>query len=153
MGRPTKEYQAFASLVDRLLTVPKEELDRRMGAYKAEADKNPNKRRADTLRECAKALTPLLQREAEQRAEVAALESRLLTAERRESREHERAEAAESTLSVLRQAHEALTPYARHLGFCDSLKPPTRHHEDPAQRGEKLCFCGLAALIEKAEGR
>jgi hypothetical protein len=44
MGRPTKEYQTFTSLVDRLLTVPKEELDRRMVAYKAEADKNPNKR-------------------------------------------------------------------------------------------------------------
>jgi hypothetical protein len=44
MGRPTKEYQAFTSLVDQLLTVPKEELDRRMVAYKAQADKNPNKR-------------------------------------------------------------------------------------------------------------
>ena len=44
MGRPTKEYHAFTSLVDQLLTVPKEELDRRMVAYKAEADKNPNKR-------------------------------------------------------------------------------------------------------------
>ena len=44
MGRPTKEYQAFTSTVDRLLTVSKAELDRRMAAYKAEADKNPNKR-------------------------------------------------------------------------------------------------------------
>jgi len=44
MGRPTKEYQSFTSLVDHLLTVPKEELDRRMAAYKAEADQNPNKR-------------------------------------------------------------------------------------------------------------
>jgi hypothetical protein len=44
MGRPTKEYQAFTSLVDKLLTVPKEELDRRMMAYREEADKNPNKR-------------------------------------------------------------------------------------------------------------
>lgn len=43
MERPTKEYHAFTSLVDQLLTVPKEELDRRMVAYKAEADKNPNK--------------------------------------------------------------------------------------------------------------
>jgi hypothetical protein len=44
MGRQTKEYQAFTSLVDHLLTVPKEELDRRMAAYKVEAEKNPNKR-------------------------------------------------------------------------------------------------------------
>jgi len=44
MPRPTKEYQAFTSLVDRLLTVPKVELDRRIVAYKVEADKNPNKR-------------------------------------------------------------------------------------------------------------
>ena len=43
MSRPTKEYQTFTSLVDKLLTVPKEELDRRMVAYKTEADKNPNK--------------------------------------------------------------------------------------------------------------
>jgi hypothetical protein len=44
MGRPSKEYQAFTSTVDQLLTVPKAELDRRVAAYKAEADKNPNKR-------------------------------------------------------------------------------------------------------------
>ena len=44
MGRQTKEYQAFTSLVEQLLTVPKEELDRRMVAYKEAADKNPNKR-------------------------------------------------------------------------------------------------------------
>ena len=44
MGRPTKEYQAFTSLVDHLLTVPKGELDRRMAVYREEAEKNPNKR-------------------------------------------------------------------------------------------------------------
>ena len=44
MPRHSKEYQAFTSTVDRLLTVSKEELDRRLMAYKAEADKNPNKR-------------------------------------------------------------------------------------------------------------
>jgi hypothetical protein len=44
MGRPSKEYQAFTSLTDKLLTIPKEELDRRMVAYKEEADKNTNKR-------------------------------------------------------------------------------------------------------------
>jgi hypothetical protein len=44
MARPTKEYQAFTSLVDRLLTVPKEEIDRRQAAYLKRAAKNPNKR-------------------------------------------------------------------------------------------------------------
>ena len=39
MARPTKEYQAFTSLVDKLLTVSKDELDRRMVAYKDEASK------------------------------------------------------------------------------------------------------------------
>jgi hypothetical protein len=43
MARTPKEFQAFTSLVDRLLTVPKAELDRRMMAYREEADKNPNK--------------------------------------------------------------------------------------------------------------
>jgi hypothetical protein len=44
MARPPKEYQAFTSLVDKLLTVRKDELDRRMVAYKEKADKNPKKR-------------------------------------------------------------------------------------------------------------
>jgi len=44
MARPTKEYQSFTSLVDQLLTVPKDELDRRMVAYKEKADKTPYKR-------------------------------------------------------------------------------------------------------------
>lgn len=44
MGRQSKEFQAFTATVDRLLTVSKTELDRRMAAYKAEADKNPRKR-------------------------------------------------------------------------------------------------------------
>jgi hypothetical protein len=44
VARPTKEYQSFASLVDRLLTVPKAELDRREAEYKKQAAKNPNKR-------------------------------------------------------------------------------------------------------------
>lgn len=35
---------AFTSLVDRRLTVPKAELDRREAAYKKKAAKNPNKR-------------------------------------------------------------------------------------------------------------
>jgi hypothetical protein len=44
MPRPTKEYQAFTSLVDRLLTVPKETLDKRVEAYQKQAAKNPRKR-------------------------------------------------------------------------------------------------------------
>lgn len=44
MARPTKEFQAFTSLVDRLLTVPKEEVDRRQAEYAKHAAKNPRKR-------------------------------------------------------------------------------------------------------------
>jgi hypothetical protein len=44
MARPSREYQAFTSLVNRLLTVPKAELDRREAEYKKQAAKNPNKR-------------------------------------------------------------------------------------------------------------
>lgn len=44
MPRPPKQFQAFTSLVDRLLTVPKAELDRREAEYKKQAAKNPNKR-------------------------------------------------------------------------------------------------------------
>jgi hypothetical protein len=43
MARQSKEYQAFTSLVDRLLKVPKDELLRREAKYKAEAAKNPRK--------------------------------------------------------------------------------------------------------------
>lgn len=44
MARPTKEYHAFTSLVDRLLTVPKDEILRRVDAEKAASAKNPRKR-------------------------------------------------------------------------------------------------------------
>jgi hypothetical protein len=44
MARPPKEFQAFTSLVDRLLTVPKTELDRREAEYQKQAAKNPRKR-------------------------------------------------------------------------------------------------------------
>lgn len=44
MARPPKEFQAFTSLVDRLLRVPKDEIVRREAAYKAEVAKNPRKR-------------------------------------------------------------------------------------------------------------
>lgn len=41
MARPSKEYQAFRNLTDRLLTVSKEEVDKRVAAYKAEREKTP----------------------------------------------------------------------------------------------------------------
>jgi hypothetical protein len=44
MPRPPKEQQAFTALVDRLLAVPKAEIDRRQAAYLKQAAKNPNKR-------------------------------------------------------------------------------------------------------------
>ena len=43
MGRPTKEYQAFTSLVDALLRVPKDEIVPE-AAYNEESAKNPRKR-------------------------------------------------------------------------------------------------------------
>ena len=44
MARPSKEFQAFTSLTDRLLSVSKETLDQRMAEYKEKAALNPNKR-------------------------------------------------------------------------------------------------------------
>jgi hypothetical protein len=44
MARPTKEYQAFTSLVDKLLTVPKDEIVRRIEAEKAASAANPRRR-------------------------------------------------------------------------------------------------------------
>lgn len=44
MGRPTKEFQAFRDLTDRLLTVPRETVERRLAEYREQADQNPNKR-------------------------------------------------------------------------------------------------------------
>lgn len=44
MPRPPKEYQAFTSLVDRLLAVPKSEVDRRQAEYRKQSEQNPNKR-------------------------------------------------------------------------------------------------------------
>ena len=44
MPRPPKEYQAFTSLVDRLLTVPKTEVDRRQAEHRKQAEQNPHKR-------------------------------------------------------------------------------------------------------------
>ncbi len=45
MGRPSKEYQAFRDLTDRLLTVSKETVDKRIAAYKTEQDAKPRNHR------------------------------------------------------------------------------------------------------------
>jgi hypothetical protein len=44
MPRQPKDYQTFTGLVDRLLTVPKETVDRRVAEYKEKAALNPRKR-------------------------------------------------------------------------------------------------------------
>jgi hypothetical protein len=44
MARPSQEYQAFTSLVDRLLTVPKDEINRRHTVHKERSAANPRKR-------------------------------------------------------------------------------------------------------------
>ena len=44
MAGPSKEHHAFTSLMDRLLAVPKSELDRREAEYRKQAAKNPRKR-------------------------------------------------------------------------------------------------------------
>jgi hypothetical protein len=44
MARLSSEFQRFTSLVDRLLGVSKDTLDRRMTDYKERAAQNPNKR-------------------------------------------------------------------------------------------------------------
>ena len=44
MPRAPKEFQAFTSLVDRLLTVPKAEVDRRQAEYRKSTELNPRKR-------------------------------------------------------------------------------------------------------------
>ena len=38
------EYDRFTHLVDRVLSVPKAEIQRRIEAHKQESDANPNKR-------------------------------------------------------------------------------------------------------------
>lgn len=44
MARQSKEYQAFTSLVDRLLTVPKATIAARVDAHREQAARNPRKR-------------------------------------------------------------------------------------------------------------
>lgn len=43
MRRP-KQYERFAKLTDRLLAVPRAELQKRLDAHKEQAAKNPNRR-------------------------------------------------------------------------------------------------------------
>ena len=45
MARPSKEYQAFRDLTDRLLTVSKETVDARIAAYDAEREEIPREKR------------------------------------------------------------------------------------------------------------
>lgn len=45
MARTSKEYQAFRKLTDRLLTVSKETVDKRVAAYKAEREQIPRQQR------------------------------------------------------------------------------------------------------------
>ena len=44
MGRPPKEYAEFVKLTDKLLSVPRAELQKRIDAYKEKAAQNPNRR-------------------------------------------------------------------------------------------------------------
>ncbi len=44
MARPTKEFQAFASLTDKLLRVSKDEIVKRVEAERAASAANPRKR-------------------------------------------------------------------------------------------------------------
>jgi transposase len=45
MARPSKEFQAFRNVTDRLLTVSKETVDKRIAAYEAEREKTPRQLR------------------------------------------------------------------------------------------------------------
>jgi hypothetical protein len=42
--RSSKEYAKFAKLTDRLLAVPRAELQKRLDAHKEQAAQNPNRR-------------------------------------------------------------------------------------------------------------
>lgn len=43
-GKPNPEFDAFTRTVDRLLAVPREELQRREKEYRAQVAQNPRKR-------------------------------------------------------------------------------------------------------------
>ncbi len=44
MGKPSKEFQAFDSLMEKLLTVPKSTIHERHAEHKKRAAQNPKKR-------------------------------------------------------------------------------------------------------------
>jgi hypothetical protein len=44
MARPSKEYTAFVKLTDRLLAVPRAEIQKRIEAHRQQAAENPRKR-------------------------------------------------------------------------------------------------------------
>jgi len=44
MGRPSKEYQAFRDLTDRLLAVPRAEIQKRIQQHREASAQNPRKR-------------------------------------------------------------------------------------------------------------
>lgn len=44
MVRPSREYAAFVKLTDKLLSVPRAEVQKRLDAYKERAAQNPNRR-------------------------------------------------------------------------------------------------------------
>ena len=44
MGRPSKEFQAFREMTDRLLTVPKAVVAARIAEHREQAAQNPRKR-------------------------------------------------------------------------------------------------------------
>jgi len=44
MARPSKEYQAFRNLTDRLLAVPRATVEKRLAEQREQAAKNPRKR-------------------------------------------------------------------------------------------------------------
>jgi hypothetical protein len=44
MARPSKEYQAFRDLTDRLLAVPRATVEKRIAEHREQTAKNPRKR-------------------------------------------------------------------------------------------------------------
>lgn len=44
MPKTSKEFDAFTALTDKLLRVPRAEVQKRIAEHKAQAAKNPNKR-------------------------------------------------------------------------------------------------------------
>ena len=60
--RPLKQYQKFADLTDRLLAVPRAELDEKLAEHKAKVDANPKrrgpKRKADATPPSEDAVSP-----------------------------------------------------------------------------------------------